>query len=204
MQDLSQKLAIILLAAGQGARLGNQPKALIQRNGKFLIEQFWQAAINFKPIECISVLGFYAGQIEAVAKQYSQVVSNPDPLRGQASSVRLGLEALSINFDILLVALVDQPRIDSESITLLLTEFALLGDEVDALVPCYQGQRGNPILMRSRAVAEILLIPKMVCRQWLDQHPKRVHFFETGQDAFVCDVDTREDLLKQNLTIPNG
>ena len=55
-------------------------------------------------------------------------------------------------------------------------------NEIDALVPLCQGQRGNPIVMRRRAVLEILNIPAHTPRQWLDQHPKRVCFYEIQQE----------------------
>jgi CTP:molybdopterin cytidylyltransferase MocA len=195
------RLAILLLAAGQGNRLGNVPKALLKKEGIPLIQRFWQEASSLNAIESISVLGFYADEIKPLAKQYSRVVINQQAEEGHASSVRLGLESLHTNFDLLLIALVDQPRITQTSLELLIDALEGQGDEIDALVPLCQGQRGNPIVMRRRAVLEILNTPVQTPRQWLDQHPKRVCFYETQQDTFIADVDTLDDINREGLEL---
>ena len=195
------RIAILLLAAGQGSRLGNIPKALLKKEGIPLIQRFWQEASSLNAIESISVLGFYAVQIKSLAKQYSRVVINQQAEEGHASSVRLGLESLHTNFDLLLIALVDQPRMTQASLELLIDALEGQGDEIDALVPLCQGQRGNPIVMRRRAVLEILNTPVQTPRQWLDQHPKRVCFYETQQDTFIADVDTLDDINREGLEL---
>jgi CTP:molybdopterin cytidylyltransferase MocA len=195
------RLAILLLAAGQGNRLGNVPKALLKKEGIPLIQRFWQEASSLNAIESISVLGFYADEIKPLAKQYSRVVINQQAEEGHASSVRLGLESLHTNFDLLLIALVDQPRMTQASLELLIDALEGQGDEIDALVPLCQVQRGNPIVMRRRAVLEILNTPVQTPRQWLDQHPKRVCFYETQQDAFMVDVDTPDDIKREGLEL---
>ena len=195
------RLAILLLAAGQGNRLGNVPKALLKKEGIPLIQRFWQEASSLNAIESISVLGFYADEIKPLAKQYSRVVTNQQAEEGHGSSVRLGLESLHTNFDLLLIALVDQPRMTQASLELLIDALEGQGDEIDALVPLCQGQRGNPIVMRRRAVLEILNTPVQTPRQWLDQHPKRVCFYETQQDTFIADVDTLDDINREGLEL---
>lgn len=195
------RLAILLLAAGQGSRLGNIPKALLKKEGIPLIQRFWQEVSPLNAIESISVLGFYADQIKPLAEQYSQVVINQQADRGHGSSVRLGLESLHTPFDLLVIALIDQPRITQTSLELLINALEGQGDEIDALVPLCQGQRGNPIVMRRRAVLEILNTPVQTPRQWLDQHPKRVCFYETQQDTFIADVDTLDDINREGLEL---
>ena len=195
------RLAILLLAAGQGSRLGNIPKALLKKEGIPLIQRFWQEASSLNAIESISVLGFYADEIKPLAKQYSRVVINQQAEEGHASSVRLGLESLHTNFDLLLIALVDQPRMTQASLELLIDALEGQGDEIDALVPLCQGQRGNPIVVRHSAVLEMLNTPAQTPRQWLDQHPKRVCFYETQQDTFIADVDTLDDINREGLEL---
>ena len=195
------RLAILLLAAGQGSRLGNIPKALLKKEGIPLIQRFWQEVSPLNAIESISVLGFYADQIKPLAEQYSQVVINQQADRGHGSSVRLGLESLHTPFDLLVIALIDQPRITQTSLELLINGLEGQGNEIDALVPLCQGQRGNPIVMRRRAVLEILNTPVQTPRQWLDQHPKRVCFYETQLDAFIADVDTLDDIKREGLEL---
>jgi molybdenum cofactor cytidylyltransferase len=181
--------------------LGNIAKALLKKDGIPLIQRFWQEASALNAIESISILGFYADEIEPLAKQYSRVVINQQAEKGHGSSVRIGLESLHTNFDLLLIALVDQPRMTQASLELLIDALEGQGDEIDALVPLCQGQRGNPIVMRRRAVLEILNTPVQTPRQWLDQHPKRVCFYETQQDTFIADVDTLDDINREGLEL---
>ena len=195
------RIAILLLAAGQGSRLGNIPKALLKKEGTPLIQRFWQEAFPLNAIESISVLGFYADQIKPLAEQYSQVVINQQADQGHGSSVRLGLESLHTPFNLLVIALVDQPRITQTSLELLINALEGQGDEIDALVPLCQGQRGNPIVVRHSAVLEMLITPAQTPRQWLDQHPKRVCFYETQQDTFIADVDTLDDINREGLEL---
>ena len=95
------RLAILILAAGEGSRLGGYPKALLKKGGDSLLKRFIQSTQSFDPIETLVVTGFYSDQIEAEIKLLKQAVANPitwvknlQPELGQASSVRLGLESL--------------------------------------------------------------------------------------------------------------
>jgi len=201
MQSLisDSKLAIILLAAGEGSRLGFYPKALLEKNGTPLIKRFWKEALNLKPCECITVLGSYADQIQPLAEEYSKVVINPNPKQGQAVSVRLGLEALQSNYDYLIVALIDQPKVTVAELRLLTDYAATLDDSIDAVVPCYQGQRGNPVLFKRKVIDAILGTPSQSCRDWLDQNTNRVVFFDTNQDGYIRDIDLESDLVKEGV-----
>ncbi len=116
-QNSHLRLAILLLAAGEGSRLGGHPKALLKKDGKTLLRSFFTCAQEVMPVEVVIVTGFYAQAIEAEIESCHtlnlpiRVVRNTNPQEGQASSVRLGLEALKSDYDVLLVCLSDQPHI---------------------------------------------------------------------------------------------
>jgi molybdenum cofactor cytidylyltransferase len=195
------KVAIILLAAGAGARLGYYPKALLEKDGVPLITRFWEEAKQLSPLESITVLGFYADQIVGLAQQSSKVVMNPSPELGQSSSARLGIESLQSDYDFALIALVDQPTITQKELKTLIDHASQLEGEIDAVIPCYQGQRGNPVLLSRRALHAILQISGLAPRQWLDQNPDRVGYLETHCEAYVCDVDMAGDLSKYEVQL---
>lgn len=200
------RLAVLILAAGEGSRLGGYPKALLQQNGISLLRRFCKSVTGFSPVETLAVTGFYADQIEEEIQSINQElhgqitwVNNPNPNVGQSSSVRLGLESLKSDYDALLIALCDQPNIGALEIDALLAQFQqrLSGHEI--ILPMVKGQRGNPVLFSKSVIDKILAIPAMACRPFMDQHPDLVRTLETENEAYVLDVDTLTDIQKLGL-----
>ena len=60
----SLRLAVLLLAAGQGSRLGSFPKALLKKSDQSLLKQFCLTVQAFNPVEFLIVTGFHAQVIE--------------------------------------------------------------------------------------------------------------------------------------------
>ncbi|MFZ3038520.1 MAG: nucleotidyltransferase family protein [Polynucleobacter sp.] len=202
------RLAVLLLAAGEGSRLGTHPKALLHRDGQTLLQRFLTSIKGFNPVEYIVVTGFHAQVIEAEIARLNtslacqmRVVQNPHPERGQASSVRLGLESLQEKFDVLLVALSDQPAIGAAEVQDLLGEFAKREAGEEIILPMVEGKRGNPVLFSYAAILDVLNTPDMVCRAYMDAHPSYVRAMHTSNQAYVMDVDTLEDIQKHKLNL---
>ncbi len=200
------RLAILLLAAGEGSRLGGFPKALLKREGESLLSGFLQSIQTLNPVETSVVTGFYADAIEAeinVIRQRTNksiaIVKNPNPEEGQSSSVRIGLESLTSDYDVLLVALCDQPNIGVSEIEALLGQFNQKGFNKEIVLPMVNGSRGNPVLLSKKVIEEILATPGMVCRPFMDKHPEMVKVFETNNQAYLLDVDTQADIQKLGL-----
>lgn len=202
------RLAVLLLAAGEGSRLGTHPKALLYRDGQTLLQYFSSAIQEFSPIEYIVVTGFHAQEIELETARLNislacpiRAIRNRAPEKGQASSVRLGLESLQGEFDCLLVALSDQPKVGAHEVQELLDEYRKRKSGQEIILPMVDGQRGNPVLFSRSAVLDVLKTPSMVCRAYMDAHPEQVRTIHTGNKAFVSDVDTPEDIEKYNLSL---
>lgn len=202
------RLAVLLLAAGEGSRLGSYPKALLRKDDQTLLQRFSSAIQGFSPTEYIVVTGFHAGAIASETERLNsflihpiKVIQNRSPERGQASSVRLGLESLKGGFDVLLVALSDQPEVGVREVQELLEAFLKreIGEEI--ILPMAEGRRGNPVLFSRKAIAEILATPGMVCREYMDAHPDEVRVMATSNKAFVMDVDTPEDIQRYKLSL---
>ena len=200
------RLAVLLLAAGEGSRLGGFPKALLKKEGESLLSRLLQSIQKFNPVETLVVTGFYADAIEVEINSIRQkthssiaIVKNPNPEEGQSSSVRLGLESLKSDYDVLLVALCDQPNIGVSEIEALLEQFNQVGFNKEIVLPMVNGSRGNPVLFSKKVIEEILATPGMVCRPFMDKHPELVKVFETNNQAYLLDVDTQADIQKLGL-----
>jgi CTP:molybdopterin cytidylyltransferase MocA len=199
-------LAVLLLAAGQGSRLGFHPKALLKKGGVTLLNRLLDVVEHFNPIEFIVVTGFHGDAIEQSLAQMDssfsrsiRLLRNPNPEAGQASSVRLGIEALHSNFDALLIALSDQPTITTAEISQLLSRFSQRRTGTEIVLPMVYGQRGNPVLFSKKALQNTLAIPDLSCRAYMDAHPEQVQVWHTNNAAFICDVDTPQDMKKYDL-----
>jgi molybdenum cofactor cytidylyltransferase/nicotine blue oxidoreductase len=194
------------LAAGEGSRLGGFPKALLKKDGESLLSRFIQSVQKLNPVETLVITGFYADAIEAeinIIKQGTNgsiaIVKNLNPEEGQSSSVRLGLESLKSDYDVLLIALCDQPNIGVSEIEALLEQFNQTGFNKEIVLPMVNGNRGNPVLFSKKVIEEILATPKMVCRSFMDKHPELVKVFEANNQAYLLDADTQADILKLGL-----
>jgi molybdenum cofactor cytidylyltransferase len=200
------RLAVLILAAGEGSRLGGYPKALLKKGGDSLLKHFVQSIQTLEPLETLIVTGFYSDQIEAEINLIKpdlespiSRVKNPHPELGQASSVRLGLESLKSDYDVLLIALCDQPDIGAQEIESLLEQYKHKDSYQEIILPIVNGQRGNPVLFSKLVIKKVLAIPGMVCRPYIDQNPGLVKTFVSDNQAFVLDVDTQNDLEKLGL-----
>ena len=207
-QDSKLRIAVLLLAAGEGSRLGSYPKALLHRDGKTLLERFSSAIQGLSLVEFIVVTGFHAQLIEpeiikmnASLTHPIKMIRNMSPEEGQPSSVRLGLESLRADFDVLVVALSDQPKVGAKEIQELLDEYAKREDGQEIILPMVDQRRGNPVLFSFQAVSDVLANPGMVCRTYMDAHPNELRFMHTTNQAFVMDVDTPEDIQRHKLNL---
>lgn len=146
----------LILAAGDSRRMG-RVKALLPLEGRTfletLIDRFARAGIA--PI--LVVLGSSAGEIRSVVKlSLARVVINPDPSRGQLSSIQCGIGALAEDeVDALFLAPVDTPRVGSATLRAML---AALADR-PLVVPTCANRRGHPALFSSSLFRDLLDAP---------------------------------------------
>jgi len=206
LKNSGPRLAILLLAAGEGSRLGGYPKALLKKNGESLLRRFCLSAQAFDPVQMLVITGFYSKLIEDEARSLKQeglmqleCIRNESPERGQPSSVRLGVESLNDGYDVLLIALCDQPNIGAPELKALLQQYLERSSDQEIILPMVNGQRGNPVLFSKKVIDDIVKTPGMVCRAYMDQHPELVKTFEANHQAYILDVDTVDDIQKLGL-----
>ncbi len=202
----------VLLAAGEGSRMGGLPKCLISIDGQPLLSRSLAALKAAGITRTVVVTGNYAERIEPlVDPAQAHIIRNPAPERGQGSSVRLGLEALiSAGLcEAVIIALADQPLVGQPEFATLLTAFRQRPPGCSAVYPAVDGQRGNPVVLEGALVARLVAAGKAgAVRQYIDQHPAQVHVLDSANPAFVTDLDTRDDVAAfeartaSRLTLP--
>src|SRR5438093_282427 len=130
----------IILAAGESRRMG-EPKQLLPFAGKAMLQCVIDA---FNVDETLAVLGYRADEIEKKIHG-ARIVRNPNYARGMLSSVQAGLRALPAATKLVLLALADQPRLQSATVRKLINKFSR-----GILVPSYNGRQGHPLLFEVR------------------------------------------------------
>ena len=190
------RVGAVVLAAGEGSRLGGVPKCMLRLQGVPLINRHLIALSGGGIDEVVVVTGFHHAEIEPAVEAFPvTIVRNPNPEAGQQSSVRLGLEALGPRFDVILIVLADQPLLSSAEFTELISAFKKRPSGTAILYPEVKGQRGNPVIFSGEVIADLLATQKAIgCRKFMDDHPEIVHKYVTDNDRFILDVDTPEDL----------
>jgi molybdenum cofactor cytidylyltransferase len=152
---MTKKLSILILAAGNSSRLGS-PKQLIEFEGQTLIERITETALSISE-EVLVVLGGNADVILPKLARFEDSISiafNPYWKQGMGSSIRLGVEKLAENSDLILILLSDQPFISKVLLQNMLQTFA---NSQNSIVSCvYNNTLGVPILFDNSIFPELL------------------------------------------------
>jgi molybdenum cofactor cytidylyltransferase len=194
--DSRLNVGAVLLAAGSASRMGHRPKCLLELDGVPLIRRQLMALSDAGIHEVVVVLGHYAERIEQAINAFAvTLVRNPDPDAGQVSSLRLGLQALLPKMDAVLVALADQPLINSQDINDLISAYIHRPANTQVVQPTVDGLPGNPVMFTNEVREQILAgQANFGCRQWQSSHPEQVHAWVSANHRYRTDVDTSEDI----------
>ena len=97
--------------------------------------------------------------------------------------------------DAVLVALADQPLINSQDINDLIGAYKKRPTGAQVVQPTVDGLPGNPVMFSAEVREQILAGAANVgCRQWQAAHPEQVHAWESSNHRYRADVDTLDDI----------
>ena len=190
-------VAIAILAAGRGSRLGgDDAKPLVLFRDRPLVTWALEAAVASGLHPVWLVTGYEGRHVAAAAPQGVDIVHNRHWRRGIASSLHAALAAIEPYAQVtaVCVGLADQPRVGAEAYRLLAAAHAAGGE---LAVATYDGVRGNPVLLARSLWAEANGLEGDVGARQLMQHHDVVEVPCEGTGSSV-DVDTREDLEQLN------
>jgi molybdenum cofactor cytidylyltransferase len=197
-------MAALVLAAGGSSRLG-RPKQLEPWGEVTLLGRVVEAVRTYPVDETWVVLGAAFDEIlETVDLESFSVVENPEWEEGIASSLRVGLDALTqlSRADAALIVIGDQPEVDPEVVTALLEVFDR--GRAPVVVPKYRYAWGNPVVVDRSLWPRLMSLegddgamrlfrahPEWVEEVWFEQLPPR-------------DVDTDADIDELRPRIPGA
>ena len=189
----SEKLAGIILAAGASRRMGS-PKALLDYRG----ETFVGRLVRIFSCCCdvvIVVAGVHAELIRGRMDRRARLVINPDPDRGQLSSLQTALAEVPRDAAGFLFTPVDCPTVREETIETLIHAFHK--NRTLFAIPRYHGRRGHPVCVRASLIAEFLALPPTAeTRAVVNMHADRITYIDVDDPGVLADVDDLEAYRK--------
>jgi molybdenum cofactor cytidylyltransferase len=191
----ANRIAAIVLAAGRSTRMGDTNKLVAEIGGKPLVRIAADQALASRAQPVIVVTGHQRERIEkALAGLPVRFVHNPDFADGLGTSLKAGIAAVPAESDGVVVCLGDMPQVDAALIDRLIAAF---NPEQGALavMPTFNGRRGNPVLWSRRFFPELMAIEGDVgARHLITQYGEAVVEVPLTGTAAHVDVDTPEAL----------
>jgi molybdenum cofactor cytidylyltransferase len=193
----------VILAAGDSSRMGRD-KALLPwpppASGVAPSnETFLSVAIRSLSLATEFVL-IVVGKNEAalapiIYAHGASLVVNPDPNRGQFSSLQVGLhEVLNRGRDAAMVTLVDRPPVSAATIQTLRDAFEDAGPSIWTVVPEFSGQHGHPYLVGREMMEAFLRVPATsIARDIEHQHQKHIQYVRVDDPLVTVNINTPED-----------
>ncbi len=194
----------LVLAAGRGRRLGGN-KALVAVGGLPALIRILKAAMAAGigcPIVVIGHEGDHVRRMAETERPAPTLIENPDPDRGQTSSVQCGLEVLPENATAALVWPVDHPLVTVDDVAAIV---AAARPETNVVLPNHGGRNGHPVLLHRRLFPAVLaLAPDAPLRDLVRRERGGTVFVPRPTDSVLRDLDTPEDLAAAEVMLASG
>lgn len=158
-----------------------------------IIEQAIDNLLDSGVDETIVVLGHKAEEIKRViATKPVKITVNPNYGQGMSTSIIAGLNLVSSQAQAVMLALGDQPLVDSQTINRLIAEFH--SHDKGIAVPTYKGKRGNPVVFAIKYKPELLELKGDIGgREIIKRHPDDILEVAVDSESVITDIDTEED-----------
>jgi molybdenum cofactor cytidylyltransferase len=184
----------LILAAGESARMGTD-KARLLWHGKTFLEAHIDALTMHTDLVLV-VAGNNAAALQPVVDARAAFLAvNPQPERGQFSSLQLGLqEVLNRGRDAAIIALVDRPPVQPGTIDRLRHALEQAPSGIWAVVPEYGGSHGHPIVVgREMITAFLQAPPEANAREVEHVHLSHIAYIAVDDPAIAANINTPED-----------
>ena len=196
----------VVLAAGRSTRMG-RPKALLPAGpaGDTFVARIVRTLRAGGVEDLVVVAGGVAEEIGRVLAQEEpppRVVINPDPDRGQFSSLQIGLRAVrGPDVGGVLVTLVDVPLVSAGTVERLLAVHRSTGAPV--VRPERQGRHGHPVIFDRSLFREIGAAPAgSSAKAIVAAHRRESVSVPVAEDGPFRDFDTPDEYARAFDRLP--
>lgn len=199
----SPSFAGLILAAGESSRMGSD-KALLPwppqpAGGTFSTQTFLSAAIrslSFSTDFVLVVAGANAAALAPIVYANGAfIVANPDPGRGQFSSLQVGLqEVLNRGRDAAVITLVDRPPVHRSTVEALRNTLEAAPQNIWGVVPEFSGQHGHPFIAGRELIEAFLRAPATANAREIEHRCQANIEYVPVNDPFVAlNVNTPDE-----------
>jgi molybdenum cofactor cytidylyltransferase len=193
----------VILAAGGSSRMGRD-KALLPWPPAIpgqvpSSETFLSTAIRSLSLATEFVVVVVGKNEKALAPiiyaQGASLVANPDPDRGQFSSLQVGLhEVLDHGRDAAMVTLVDRPPVGAGTTQILRDAFVISGQNTWAIIPEFSAQHGHPYLIGREMIEAFLRVPATSSARDVEHaHRDHIQYVKVDDPLVALNINTPED-----------
>jgi molybdenum cofactor cytidylyltransferase len=199
----ASSFAGLILAAGESSRMGRD-KALLSWPPPVAgqapsTDTFLSAAIHSLSLATEFVLVVVGRNEPALAPiiyaHGASLVVNPDPSRGQFSSLQVGLhEVLNHGRDAAMITLVDRPPASTATIQTLRDTFEGSDQNIWVVVPEFSGKHGHPYLVGREMMEAFLRAPATsIARDIEHEHQEHIQYLRVDDPLVALNINTPED-----------
>lgn len=185
----------ILLAAGESTRMEGAFKPLLKWGRRTVIGECIENLRGTTLAEIIVVLGHREADVRArLAGSGVGYAINSDYKSGMLSSIKTGWAQVSPQSDAVLIALVDQPMIDSATIRKLIEAFNHGGKKI--ALPVYDGKRGHPVILSRDLERQVMQLREDIpdgLKALINAYNDDVLEVPVDSSAVLEDIDRPED-----------
>jgi molybdenum cofactor cytidylyltransferase len=196
-------LCAVILAAGESTRMGAD-KALLPwppaaPGSPPTSQTFLSAAIQaLAPFSDMVIVVAGKNEISLAPVVYANgasLVRNPEPDRGQFSSLQVGLqEVLNHGRAAAMVTLVDRPPVNDVTLKTLCLAFTVAENNTWAVVPEYNGKHGHPVLLAREMIEAFLKAPgDATARDIEHQNLQHIEYVVVDDLLVTLNIDTPQE-----------
>jgi molybdenum cofactor cytidylyltransferase len=190
-------LTAVILAAGESTRMGTPKALLLDPDNRAFVARIVRTFASADVTEMIVVTGSQHDAIEAVLTAdrppvSPRLVRNPDPARGQLSSLWAALDALDPTTDGMLMTLVDVPMVGVATVRAVIDAWQQQRPPI--VRPAIGDRHGHPVLFDRATFGALRNAPLSEgAKAVVHAYGNRVVNVAVDDGGSLVDVDTPEE-----------